>query len=466
VILRTADGRPIPGRVVRVRASGLDTEFVPSDAVPTGLDGTAEIRITSTRAERKQLSFTVSNAGIDVELPVQPEVDFVPASVARRRVSVSSAGTEANDESGQPAVSGNGRFVAFQSKADNLVAGDDNGKEDVFVHDRDSGVVELVSLQPDGTPFPDLCGVPSLTDDGRLVAFEGRATDTDAVYVRDRLTGSTTRLPSPAGGSSRCFDARIAGDGNSVAFLCNNGEWQRVFVRNLLTGTTTLVSVSSTGAAANGACERPSISRDGRFVAFASIADNLVSGDSNDKYDVFVHDLATGATRRVSVASNGDQGDDDSIEAAIAADGGSVGFASKAQNLVAGDDNGKSDVFVHDLLTAQTVRVSLDPQGNEVDKESDQPALSADGRFVVFASQSDDLVAGDRNGKQDVFRRDLVAGVTVRVSLARGGGDPNEDTLEPALAADAPVVAFTGKADNLVANDDNDKEDVFVAPRD
>lgn len=466
VTLRNESGQPVVARQVQVRSTSAASQFVPAASVRTDLTGVAEIRVTSGQPGRKRLTVSVENAGTTVDLPTQPEVDFVPANVARRRVSVSSNGTEGNDFSGQSAVSGNGRYVAFQSKADNLVAGDSNEKEDVFVFDRDTSTTERISLQPSGSQFPDLCSAPSLSDDGFLVAFEGRATDTDAVYLRDRLASVTEGISAQSGLSGRCFAPRLSGNGRFVAFLCNNGEWQRVFVFDRATGTTSLVSRSTAGAPANGACERPSISRDGRYVAFASIADNLVGSDSNDKYDVFVHDRQTGTTRRVSVASNGAEGNDDSIEAAIAADGSAVAFASKAANLVPSDDNGKSDVFVHTLADGVTTRASVNPQGNEVDKESWQPVLSADGTFVVFASLSDDLVAGDRNGKEDVFRRDLVTGVTVRVSVARGGGDPNEFSTQPALAADAPVVAFTSKADNLVASDENDKEDVFVAPRD
>ena len=465
VRLRTESGQPLSARAMSVRANGTGSEFLPSATVRTDLLGVAEVRVTSSEPGRKRFIVSVENLGQTVDLPNQPEVDFVPANVGRRRVSVGSSGAEGNDFSSQPAVSGNGRFIAFQSKADNLVGGDSNEKEDVFVFDRDSATTSRVSLQPDGRQFPDLCGKPSLSDDGLLVAFEGRANDGDAVYVRDRIAGVTEAISASASLPGRCFDARISGSGRYVAFLCNSGEWQRVFVHDRVTAITAMVSRSTGGAAANGACERPSISRDGRFIAFASIADNLVAGDSNGKYDVFVHDRVTGATSVVSASTEGALGDDDSVEAAIAADGAAVAFSSKAANLVAGDDNGKSDVFVCTLGDRSTHRVSVNPQGGEVDKESWQPMLSADGSFVVFSSLSDGLVDDDRNGKEDVFCRDLVRGVTVRNSLARGGGDANEFCTQPALAADAPVVGFVSKAQNLVADDRNDKDDVFVAPR-
>ncbi|MCU0862875.1 MAG: Ig-like domain-containing protein [Planctomycetes bacterium] len=465
VTLRDENGQLLVGRQLTVAATGSGNDFVPAASLRTGTDGTARVRLTSTSPERKQLTVTVTNAGVAAELPNRPEVDFVPTNVARRRVSVSSSGAQGNDFSRQAAVSGNGRYVGFQSKASNLVSGDSNQKEDVFVHDRDTGATERISLRPSGGQFADLCGMPSLSDDGLFVAFEGRATDTDAVFVRDRIAGLTEPISGATSLGGRCFAPSLSGDGRWVAFVCATGESQQVYVYDRVADAVQLVSRSSGGAAGNGPSMQPSISRDGRWIAFASESSNLVGDDSNDKIDVFVHDRTSGQTRRVSTSSGGDEGNDDSVEPAISADGTRVAFASKAANLVSGDDNGKSDVFVHTLATGATIRVSVNPQGNEVDKESWLPKLSADGSYVAFSSLSDDLVGDDRNGKEDVFCRDLVSGVTRRVSLARGGGDPDDDCTAPALASDAPVIAFVSKAKNMVQGDSNDQDDVFVAPR-
>lgn len=461
-----AEGAPVAGQTVTLSATGQANAWWPTPTIVTDASGRAEARLSSTIAGAKMVRAQVGGSGAPLVLQDAPVVQFVEAEVPRERVSVSSSGAEANDFNGQPAVSGNGRYVAFQSKAFNLVPGDTNQKEDVFVHDLDTGVTERVSLTPTGTQFHDLSGRPSLSDDGQLVAFQGRDTDTDAIYVRLRGLGLTQSISEAAGLDGQCIEPVISGDGRWVAFVRITGESQQVLVVDRTTLAVELVSKSSSGVPGDEPSRAPSISRDGRYVAFSSAADNLVSNDSNEKEDVFVHDRSTGITRRVSLSSGGAQGNDDSGEAAIAADGDFVAFSSKAENLVPSDDNGKVDVFVRDLAAGTTERVSVRPNGGEVDKESWKPRLSADGRYVVFSSLSDDLATGDTNGKEDVFRRDLGTGITIRVSLAQGGGNPDEFSTDAALSADSPVVAFTSKAGNLVSSDENDKEDVFTAPRD
>jgi len=468
IVLRDAEGRPVPDLAVTVGSTGDGNSFWPASAMVADAGGRARILMTSTRSGAKVLTVTVGggSGGRSLSLEDEPEVRFVEPDVPRKRVSVSSSGEEAEDFNGQAAVSGNGRFVGFQSKAPNLVPGDSNQKEDVFVHDLHTGTTERVSLTPSGGQFTDLSGRPSLSDDGLLVAFQGRESDDDAVFVRDRVSRLTQAISDAVALDGRCFDPALSGDGRWVALVCNDGESQHVYVVDRLSPSVSLISKSSSGQPGDDPSYAPWISRDGRWVAFASTADNLVSGDSNDKDDIFVHDRATGVTRRISVDAGGNEGDDDSREPAIAADGRWVAFTSKAENLVPDDDNGKDDVFRYDLLRGAIERVSVDPWGSEVDKESWLPDIGADGNFVVFSSLSDDLVDDDANGKEDVFRRDMSTGVTIRVSLAIGGSDPNEFSTGAALASDMPVVAFTSMAQNLVPEDENDKTDVFTAPRD
>ncbi|MBX3465047.1 MAG: PD40 domain-containing protein [Planctomycetes bacterium] len=466
VLLRNSSGTVLPMRPVTVTVDGAGHAVWPAPTTATGLDGRTEFRLTSTQSGRKRVRVTAELDDGTATLADGIDIDFGTPTVARARVSVSSGGAEANDFNGHAAVSGNGRFVGFLSKAFNLVPGDTNQKEDVFVHDRQTRTTERVSLTPAGGQFPDLSGKPSLSDDGSLVAFMGRLDDDDDIWVRDRVSGTTQPISQATPLSGRFFDPMLSGDGRWVAFVNNNGESQQVYVYDRVLLSLELVSQSSAGQPGNEPSFAPSISRNGRWVAFASNASNLVPNDSNEKIDVYLRDRQTGTTTRVSLSAGGNEGDDDSIEAAIAADGRWVAFSSKAANLVPDDDNGKSDVFVVDTQTGAIQRASVNPQGGEVDKESWQPKLNADGSYVVFSSLSDDLVAGDSNGKEDVFRRDLVAGVTIRVSLGIGSTNPNEFSTGPALASDAPVVAYTSKASNLVPSDSNDKEDVFVAPRD
>jgi Tol biopolymer transport system component len=232
-----------------------------------------------------------------------------------------------------------------------------------------------------------------------------------------------------------------------------------VFLRDRLAGVTRRVSVGAVGQA-NGDSAEPSISADGRFVAFSSQASNLVPGDTNGTSDIFVRDMLTGVTRRVSVGAAG-QANGGSLSPAISADGRFVAFNSYASNLVPGDTNGTTDIFVRDLLARVTRRVSVGPAGQGNSDSSGAPAISADGRYVAFFSHASNLVPGDTNGAYDIFVRDLLAGVTRRVSVG-ASGQGNRDSLAPAITADGRSVAFVSASFNLVTHDTNRAWDVFV----
>ena len=346
---------------------------------------------------------------------------------ATERVSVDSAGGEANRESFLPAISASGSDVAFYSSASNLVAGDTNGVPDVFVRDRRTGVTERVSVdsargQANGGNF-----APMISASGRYVAFESDASNL------------------------------VAGDTN----LSDD-----VFVHDRRTGVTERVSVDSAGGQANAVSLSPAISADGRYVAFYSFASNLVAGDTNNEQDMFVHDRRTGATERVSVDSAGGQANDASFgPLAISANGRDVAFASTASNLVAGDTNNEPDMFVRDRRRGATERVSVDGTGGQADGGSFFPAISADGRYVAFYSFASNLVVGDTNETYDVFVRDRRRGATERVSVDGAGGQANGGSFFPAISASGQDVAFQSAASNLVAGDTNETTDVFVRQR-
>src|SRR5213078_1257125 len=241
-------------------------------------------------------------------------------------------------------------------------------------------------------------------------------------------------------------------------------------VRDRQTGMTARVSVDSAGTQGNSSSRAPALSADGRFVAFQSDATNLVVGDTNGKTDVFVHDRQTGPTERVSVASGGGRlgtGGSGGFFAfpSLSADGRLVAFQSDATNLVAGDTNGATDLFVHDRQTGTTERVSVASGGRQGNGFSAGPVLSADGRFVAFYSTATNLVAGDTNGATDVFVHDRQTGTTERVSVAPGGTQGNGSSAGPVLSADGGLVAFHSTATNLVAGDANGAYDVFVHDR-
>ena len=235
-----------------------------------------------------------------------------------------------------------------------------------------------------------------------------------------------------------------------------------MFVHDRQTGQTTRVSVTSDGSQANNSSVDPRMSADGRFVAFQSGATNLVAGDTNGNGDIFVHDRQTGQTTRVSVTSSGAQAGGNSIGPEISADGRFVAFAS-GSFLVAGDTTSNYDMLVHDRQTGQTTRVSVASDGTQADRDSVGPSLSADGRFVAFLSPATNLVAGDTNAVSDVFVHDRHTGQTTRVSVAGDGAQANGENNPPALSADGRFVSFTSAASNLVGDDTNGTFDVFVA---
>lgn len=262
----------------------------------------------------------------------------------------------------------------------------------------------------------------------------------------------------------------VSADGRYVAFLSHStnlvpGDTNRradIFVRDLRNSTNRRASLGPGSVQANGPSNQPAISANGRFVAFSSFATNLVAGDTNNQPDVFVRDMVAGTTRRVSLRNNGGQANGDNAAPAISADGRYIAFISSASNLVAGDTNGTSDTFVRDTVANTTTRVSVATGGGQANAFSDAPTISADGQLVVFASPATNLVAGDSNGTSDVFLRDRVAGVTVRVSVGAGGAPADGPVTQPAISANGRHVAFVSEATNLVATDTDASPDVVV----
>ena len=227
--------------------------------------------------------------------------------------------------------------------------------------------------------------------------------------------------------------------------------------------TITRVSVDSAGNQANSDSSGASISPDGRFVAFKSYASNLVPGDTNDTDDIFVRDTLTNTTTHVSVDSAGNQANSDSFTPSISADGRFVAFTSNASNLVPGDTNYKDDIFLRDTLTNTTTRVSVDSAGNQGNNASGNPSISADGRFVAFTTNAFNLVPGGTNISRDIFVRDTLTNTTTRVSVDSAGNQGNIFSSSPSISADGRFVAFISDASNIVPGDTNNSYDIFVA---
>jgi Tol biopolymer transport system component len=399
------------------------------------------------------------------------------------RVSVNSGGIEGDYGSYFPSISADGRFVAFQSSARNLVPGDRNAQGDVFVHDRQTGLTERVSVNTSGGGTRLFSRDASISADGRYVAFHTQSDDLVPgdtnnrydIFVRDRQIGVTVRASldsSGIEGNSSSRWASISPGGRYVSFTSQadnlvpgdtNGEID-AFVHDLELGVTERVSVSSSGVEANGASWGGSISADGRYVIISSLADNLLPGDTNGKIDTFVHDRQTGLNERVTVSSLGIEGNEGG-GGVISANGRYVAISSRSDNLVPGDTNGESDVFIHDRETRVTERISVSTTGLEANGPSLGTSISADGRHVAFSSEATNLVPGSANARISAFVHDRQTGVTERVSVNSLGVEGNRTNRELAISADGRYVSFGSDAGNLVLKDTNGSDDVFVHDR-
>jgi Tol biopolymer transport system component len=413
---------------------------------------------------------------------------WVPSDVLAKSkttlINLSSTDIQGNDRSYDPSISANGRFVAFSSLADNLVGDDHNGYYDIFVHDRLMAETARVSVSSIGTQSNDRSFDPVISPDGRYVAFESAASnlvDGDSnnvfdIFVHDRQTRETTRVSvssSGVQGNDFSYDPSISSDGRYVAFRSNadnlvdgdsNETWD-IFMHDRQTGQTTRVSVSSTTLQANDKSYAPAVSSDGQLVAFSSDASNLVPGDSNGFADIFMHDCQLGQTTRISVSSTGNQGNGKSFSPSISSDGRYVAFESDAANLAADDSNDAYDVYVHDRQTGQTTRVSVSSKGEEGNDTSQFPSISSDGRYVAFMSNASNLVTNDSNNFWDTFVHDRQTDETTRVSVSSEGVQGNHNSYIASISSNGRMVAFSSDASNLVPGDSNQSEDIFLYKR-
>jgi len=408
----------------------------------------------------------------------------LPGQVPNRRASSDSGQNAANDDSlTRPHVSATGRYVVFSSDASNLVPGDTNGWHDVFVKDFGTGLTDRLSLGPNGAQGNDRSSEPRITSDGRWVVYSSRATTLSPfdqnhlsdVYVADRIAQTTTLVSTNhlgvVGADGASFRPSISDDGRYVAFasqatnLIPGGDangFTDVYVKDTLTGATRLCSRNAQGQPANGHSRNPRISRSGQFVVFDSEADDLVANDGNGRRDVFVFDLTTDAVWRSSLGPNGAEPDGDCTALDIDAFGQHVLFESFASNLVAGQSG--LDVYVSDAIGSFVECVNVDSGGTIGNGASLSGALSGDGRFVAFTTRASDLFAGDGNGSlEDVAVRDRVALTTERASIALDGGSPNGACRWPSISDDGRFVAYVSAAPNLLFGKTDLVDDVIRA---
>jgi Tol biopolymer transport system component len=328
---------------------------------------------------------------------------------------VAPPGIDPNGPSGDPSLSGNGRFVAFASVASNFgpFVGE-HRLSHIYLYDFSTNKATLISQGMNGSLANGPSVTPSVSADGSVVAFASQA--------NNLVAGTRHRL------------SEIYVDSGS--------------------GPVRLISVGFGGAEPDAGSTQPVVSANGRYVAFTSAADDLVPADSNASSDIFVADLLTGAITRVSVTSRGTQANRPSYNPSISADGHLVSFTSDATNLVSGDRNHASDVFVRNLATGRTTRVSVSSSGREQNAAVPLPFsefsdLSGDGHYVVFDSNATNLNKYATSGHTNVYRHSLVSGHTWRVSensLLKPG---DNDSFSPATSGDGEVTVFESFADNL-----------------
>lgn len=381
----------------------------------------------------------------------------VPASAAAPTIQVVSRtqAAEGNDSSSDPATSSDGRYVVFASYATNFIPGNTNGSQDIYVRDTATDVITHASAAANGTQADADSEGPSISADGHYVAFSSLATnlvpgDTNGVrdiFVKDIRGGAVVKASTAASDF-----ATISADGRHVSFRSGTNA----YVKNLDSGELKLI-------VANAPATAYPISADCRFPVFATTG-ALVADDTNNASDVYLKDLQTAALIRISTTATGGQSASGGAAPTISADGRFAGFESAATDLVPADTNGAADVFVKDL-TKGTIRIgNVTADGTQANGATTEPKLSADGRYLGFASSATNLVPGDTNGAADIFVKDLTKGTVIRTSVAAGGVQADEASDNVDLSGNGRVTVFRSESANLVPADSNNVADIFSSP--
>ena len=403
------------------------------------------------------------------------------ASDPTTRVSVATGGAQANGNSLAPAISKDGRYVAFYSSASNLVAGDTNRARDVFVYDRQTAQTTRVSVANDGSQANGDSFAPAISGDGRYVVFSSAATNlsprdinnANDIFVRDRVANTTTLITLGLGGTATnagSYAPAISANGNVIAYESDatnlvpgdvNGV-RDVFVLDRAAGNFALVSISTTGDQGDAPSGQVTLNADGNIVAFSSFADNLIPLDENFTSDVFVRDRQAGTTTRVSVYTGDFEADGNSFHPSLSADGRLVAFDSDSFNLAWFDPDEGADVYVFDRGTDAIFNASVDDAGNLGNDSSSWPSISSDGRFVAYTTEATDITPGDQNGVADIVLYDRQSGAANRLSFSNSGEEADGESIRPSISGDGTVVAYESLATNLVPGDSNRFDDIFV----
>lgn len=421
------------------------------------------------RVLRKGMSALVAMTVVGVLVPATAvgAVTDLELGTARTLTSASALAYGASGSSYGSSVSDDGTVVAFMSSSGDLVEGVPASANQIYAYNRTTGKTVLVSVAPDGTPCNGIAERPAISGNGRYVTFQAYADNlvpgavfaNNTIYRHDLVTGETIIVsvgPDGVPGNGQSFEPVISDDGNRIAWYSTANDLvegdtsprQDVFVRDIAAGTTIRVSCAADGTQGNSNSSKPAISGNGAFVAFESHAWNLVADDTNGWTDVFVCDLANGTVERVSVATGGTEGGNESYNSSISDDGSRVAFASAAGDLVPGDANGQPDIFVRDRVAGTTTCLSA--VGNNT---SEYPFISGNGVWVSYKSAATNLVPDDTNGLSDVFVANIASGAVTRVSVAKDGSQsssPSGYTRSP-LSDDGTLLFFDAeRGENLL----------------
>jgi Tol biopolymer transport system component len=414
-------------------------------------------------------------------LPAKAQLSFVGRLYL---ISKATNGTIGNNQSYQPDISSDGRYVTFVSDATNLVSNDNNGRADIFVYDRQSNTFEIVSLQSDGDQADDSSFEPAISGDGRWVVFcsyarnlvGGDDNNRPDIFLYDREDNDVRRLSDASNGDDgngdSCGQATISNNGQYVAFQSDasnlvNGDTNSVrdvFLYNR--GDDTLRRITAqNGTQTNGTSSTPSISGDGRYLAFQSDATNLISGDDNGRSDIFVYDRDENDIERASERQDGTDNTAGSFFPVISGDGRFVVFEAGDGNLVGGDDNGRSDIFLHVREGNAIERISLETGGGQANDNSTQASISDDGRYVSFTSAATDL--DDFMGNTtNIFVRDRQTNTTISVSYTEDDDPGNQNSDAPQISGNGRYIVFASAATNLLPEDTNTRADVYLWDKD
>lgn len=401
-------------------------------------------------------------------------------------VSLSNTGAQADLDSyteTHDSVSGDGRYVAFTSYGLNLSPLVINVFPHIFVRDRTSGTVEMIDVSTTGTEGNDTADFAVISHDGRYVAFQSYATNLVAgvtareahIYVRDRTSGSTilaSRSTAGVAGNSFSQAPAISGNGRYVSFTSYatnlvagadvaNGQ---IYLHDITTRATTLISLNMTNGDANGQSLNSSISFDGRHVAFTSRARDIVTQDTGGRIQVYARDRTTNSTSRISINSAGTWGDRDSDYAMISADGNTVVFTSTATNLTTGVTDAVQRIYVRNRPGSTTLVASRanGASGTLSNGVAQGPTVSSDGRYVAFVSSATNIATGVTGTNDHIYVRDLTGNTTALMDRSAASVLGNNRGYASTVSPDGRFVVFSSDATNLVTGDTNSAPDVFI----